>query len=109
MHNVFLLDAWLLVLAAACFLIAAVAFLNIYLARSAQRLNERRAYATALNATDAELEAQPLDRLLDLRTRLGSFAEREQDLLDTSIAAAERLDAIIVAKDTARRLTGVAA
>jgi hypothetical protein len=102
-------DLWVPVLAAACFVTATAAFLNIYLARSAQRMNERRAYATALNATDAELEAQPLDRLLDLRTRLGSFAEREQDLLDSSIAAAERLDAIIVAKDTARRLTGVAA
>lgn len=96
---------WALVLAAVCFLVAAACFLNIHHARAVIRYSERRAYATALNATDTQLEAMPMQHLLDLRTRLTGFAAREQDLIDTSIAAAERLDAIIVAKDTARQLT----
>jgi hypothetical protein len=104
------MTAWPLLLAAVCFLVAAAAFLNIWLARSAKHSGERRAYATARNATDAQLAAMSVEHLLDLRTRLADFADREQDLLDSSIAAAERLDRIIVAKDAARRqLIAVAA
>ncbi len=97
-------ETWPLVLAGACFLVAAAAFLNIWHARSVQHSGERRAYATALNATDAQLDSMPVEHLLDLRARLTDFAEREQDRLDTSIAAAKRLDSFIVSKDTARRL-----
>ncbi|HEX9089563.1 MAG TPA: hypothetical protein VF867_18880 [Arthrobacter sp.] len=94
---------WLLVLAVACFLTAAAAFLNIWHARTVKHYGERRAYATARNATDTQLSAMPLGHLLDLRARLADFAERQWDLLDSSIAAAERLDLIIMAKDAANR------
>lgn len=95
-------------LATACLLMAAVIFTNIYTGQAAVRRKERSAYATALNATDTQLEAMPVEHLLDLRVRLAGFAEREWDLLDSSLAAAERLDAVIVAKDTARRITRIA-
>lgn len=97
--------AWLLVLAAACFITAAAAFLNVWHTRHLKHSSERRAYATARNATDTQLSAAPLD----LRARLADFAERELDLLDSSIAAAERLDSAIVAKDTARRQSALLA
>lgn len=95
--------AWLLALAAACFVTAAAAFLNVRHTRNLKHSGERRAYATARDATDTQLSDVPLDHLLDLRARLADFAERELDLLDSSIAAARRLDSVIVAKDTALR------
>lgn len=97
-----------LVIAAACLLMAAVIFTNIWTGQAAVRRRELSAYATALNATDTQLEGMSLDHLLDLRVRLAGFAARKQELLDSSLEAADRLDAVIVAKDTARRITRIA-
>jgi hypothetical protein len=68
-------------------------------------LVEHRACIAAMQATDAQLQAMPIEGLLDLQTRLADFVARERVQLDTSIAAAERLDRIIAAKSAPRELT----
>lgn len=101
-------DTWPLILAVVCFVTAAAAFLNVRHTSAVKRSSERLAYATAVYATDAQLQAMPVEHLLDLRARLSGFVEREQRLPDAFIAA-ERLDRVIAAKDTGRQLTGITA
>jgi hypothetical protein len=96
-------DTWPLILAVVCFVTAAAAFLNVCHTSAVKRSSERLAYATAVYATESQLEAMPVEHLLDLRARLSDFAEREQGQLDTFIAV-ERLDRIITAKDTGQLL-----
>jgi hypothetical protein len=100
-------DTLLPAVAAACLLGGAVLLLNPYLVHIGKRRAERSAYFTALHATESELDGMTVAHLLDLRVRLDGYAEREQERLDSSIAAALRLDRVIIAKDTARRLTGI--
>lgn len=92
-----------LAVAGACFVVGAACFLNIRTA-SADRRAEQVAYATVQTASDLQLIALPLGRLLDLKAKLHSFSVRGNGMAAEAEAAGVRVGSAIETKLASRVL-----